>query len=33
MTAALVAVFSVVGLAVGWLLDPLIARVPVASSR
>ena len=29
MTATLVAVFSVVGLAVGWLLDPLIARVPV----
>ena len=29
MTATLVAAFSVVGLAVGWLLDPLIARVPV----
>ena len=32
MTATLVAVFSVVGLAVGWLLDPLIARVPVAGA-
>ncbi len=29
MTATLVAAFSVVGLAVGWLLDPLTTRVPV----
>jgi leader peptidase (prepilin peptidase)/N-methyltransferase len=29
VTATLVAAFSVVGLAVGWLLDPLITRVPV----
>jgi leader peptidase (prepilin peptidase) / N-methyltransferase len=29
VTAAMVAVFSVVGLAVGWLLDPLVTRVPV----
>jgi leader peptidase (prepilin peptidase)/N-methyltransferase len=28
VTATLVAAFSVVGLAVGWLLDPLITRVP-----
>jgi leader peptidase (prepilin peptidase) / N-methyltransferase len=29
VTATLVAAFSVVGLAVGWLLDPLITRVPL----
>lgn len=28
MTATLVAAFSAVGLAVGWLLDPVITRVP-----
>jgi leader peptidase (prepilin peptidase) / N-methyltransferase len=29
MTATLVAAFSIVGLAVGWLLDPLITQVPL----
>jgi leader peptidase (prepilin peptidase)/N-methyltransferase len=29
VTATLVALFFVVGLAVGWLLDPLITRIPV----
>jgi leader peptidase (prepilin peptidase) / N-methyltransferase len=29
VTATMVAAFSVVGLAVGWLLDPVITRVPV----
>ena len=29
MTATLVSLFFVVGLAVGWLLDPLITRIPV----
>ena len=29
MTATLVAAFSIVGLAVGWLLDPVITRVPL----
>ena len=29
MTATLVAAFSVVGLAIGWLLEPLTTRVPI----